>query len=103
MDPLDSTTFGKAKMEVISIIIIDKLLKAHWVEVPCKSPWSARQGHAAAVLGGAIYVVGGFDSSGYCNTAYRLDINRKGMNSLLWFILILLCSIGRTKEEIFGW
>ena len=54
--------------------VVNSLLTAHWVQVQCDSPWSPRQGHAATALNGSIFVFGGFDESGYCNTAYRLRI-----------------------------
>ena len=59
---------------------------AHWVQLQSKKPWSARQGHAAAALNGSLFVFGGFDESGYCNTAYRLRLSaaaRSGTKSLI--------------------
>jgi hypothetical protein len=46
------------------------LLQALWTLVSDKCRWTPRQGHAATVFKGDIYIFGGFDESGYCNDAY---------------------------------
>lgn len=65
---------------------------AHWVVVPCRATWSARQGHAAAAFDGCVLVFGGFDESGYCNTAYRLRISTSARAGCFPFIMSLLKS-----------
>jgi hypothetical protein len=47
---------------------------AHWTLVSRQCSWSPRQGHASVAFRGGIYVLGGFDASGYCNDVHCLQV-----------------------------
>jgi hypothetical protein len=49
-------------------------MSAHWTLVNRQCTWSPRQGHASIAYRGGIYVLGGFDASGYCNDVYCLQV-----------------------------
>ena len=54
---------------------------SHWVQVCKRCSWSPRQGHACTYYKGGLYIMGGFDETGYCNNMYRLPLSRN--NELL--------------------
>ena len=67
------------------------LLTAHWTCVTRHCGWTPRQGHACLSYGGSIFIMGGFDESGYCNDMHRLKVGA-GECYLDTVVLLWCCS-----------
>ena len=49
--------------------------------------WTPRQGHACLSYGGSIFIMGGFDESGYCNDMHRLKVGAgEELNCAVWIL-----------------
>ena len=54
--------------------------------------WTPRQGHACLTYRGSIFIIGGFDESGYCNDMFRLKVGA-GEEFNLYLLLCYNCSL----------